>query len=82
VAGIASGKLDDIWDLYGEQTGLDRCAYDGYFKGRHDAVAIQLTDVQALRRRVPLAELRRRVTGFRPPQSFCYVTGAQAPVFT
>lgn len=34
------------------------------------AVAITLEDVRPLRHGIPLAERRRRVNGFRPPQSF------------
>lgn len=80
VATIASGGIDAIWRRHGEETGLDRLAYDRYFTGTRVAVAISLVDIQALRHGVPLAELRRRVSGFRPPQSFRYLAGAEAAV--
>jgi predicted transcriptional regulator len=73
VAAIASERLDEIWRHYADRTGLDRPAYDSYFVGRHIAVAITLADVRALHRRIPLAELRRRISGFQPPQSFRYL---------
>jgi predicted transcriptional regulator len=73
VAAIATDKLDEIWRRYAGQTGLDRPTYDAYFAGREIAVAITLIDVRPLRNGIPLAELRRRISGFRPPQSFRYM---------
>ena len=80
IATIDSGEIDTIWTRYAEATGLDRATYDRYFTDRPSAVAISLIDVQALRHSVPLAELRRRLSGFRPPQSFRYLPGAEAAV--
>lgn len=73
VAGIATDTLDEIWRRCAGQTGLDRTTYDTYFAGRKLAVAITLDDVRPLRHGIPLAELRRRISGFRPPQSFRYM---------
>jgi predicted transcriptional regulator len=82
ISAIASDKLDEIWRLHADQTGLDRPAYDAYFAGRDIAVAISLADVYRLRRGIPLAELRRRVSGFRPPQSFRYMPHSQVLAVT
>ena len=80
VATVDTDDVNAIWTRYGEATGLDRLTYDHYFAGCPLAVAISLADVQALRRGVPLAELRRRISGFRPPQSFRYLPQAEAAV--
>lgn len=80
VATIDSEDVDSIWSRYGVATGLDRLTYDRYFAGSPLAVAISLVDVQALTHRIPLAELRRRLSGFRPPQSFRYLPGSEAAV--
>lgn len=80
MAAIESGDLDFIWSRHGGATGLNRPVYDRYFAGSPTAVAISLVEVSALRQVVPLAELRRRLSGFRPPQSFRYLAGAEAAV--
>lgn len=78
VDAVSSGALDDIWDHHASATGITRTAYDSYFAGRDTAVAIRLVEVRRLQRGVPLAELRQRVSGFRPPQSFRYLQRSQA----
>ncbi len=80
ISSVHSDNLDAIWRLHADQTGVDRSTYDAYFDGRDVAVAITLTDVRPLSRGVPLAELRRRISGFRPPQSFRYMPQSQAAV--
>lgn len=80
IAAIDCGDIDPIWSRFGPATGVDRLTYDRYFAGSPWAVAISLVDVQSLRQGVPLAELRRRICGFRPPQSFRYLDGAEAAV--
>lgn len=80
VRAIETDAVNTIWTRYGDATGLDRPTYDRYFLGSDNAVAIELADVRPLRRRVPLAELRQRMSRFRPPQSFCYLPGAEAAI--
>jgi predicted transcriptional regulator len=82
VEAVSTGSLDAIWQQAGHATGLDRATFDEYFSGRDTAVAINLTDVKRLRRVIPLAELRRRINGFRPPQSFRYIPHSQVPSVT
>jgi len=78
VASVDVRDIDAIWTSYGPSTGIDRATYDEYYAGNDQAVAIALTNVRRLRRRVPLAELRQRIIGFNPPQSFRYLGATEA----
>jgi predicted transcriptional regulator len=73
VGTVEVGSTAEVWKRHGPGTGLARPEYDAYFVGARVAVAISLVEVTQLRRHVPLAELRERWTGFRPPQSFRYI---------
>lgn len=78
VAAVEVDSPEAIWAKHGADTGIDRMAFDTYFAGARSAVAITLRDPTRLRQRVPLPELRRRIAGFRPPQSFRYLASAEA----
>jgi len=73
VESIEVGAVNAIWSRHASAMGIDRDTYSAYFDGAHRAVAITFRDVRRLRAGVPLAELRRRIAGFRPPQSFRYL---------
>lgn len=74
---IEVSSLDRIWQRHGPQTGITREEYDEYFNGLDQAVAIVLTNVRRLERPRPLDDLRRRLNGFRPPQSYRYLDSGQ-----
>lgn len=78
IAEIRADTPDRIWETFGVATGLTRSGFDEYFEGARTAVAISLTTVVALEEGIPLSELRRRLRGFRPPQSFQYLPTAHA----
>lgn len=80
VSAITCDSPDAIWNQFSDQVGIDYTTFAGYFAGTGNAVAITLADVEPLPALVPLAELRRRISGFRPPQSFRYLTQPQAAV--
>jgi predicted transcriptional regulator len=74
--------LEALWVSHGEATAVDRNTFDAYFNGVETGVAITLCDIRRLRHGVPLTELRRRLAGFRPPQSFRYLAAADVAVVT
>jgi predicted transcriptional regulator len=82
VQAIEVRDLESLWARHGEATAVDRGTFDAYFDGVQAGVAITLRDVRRLRRRVPLTELRRRLAGFRPPQSFGYLAPAEVATVT
>jgi hypothetical protein len=61
---------------------LTRSEFDAYFAGTNRAVAITISDVRALARPASLDELQRRWVGFRPPQSFRYLSPTQVARLT
>jgi predicted transcriptional regulator len=74
---IETGDPDSIWTSHHPATGLTRAEFDDYFTGTDRAVAITLRDARPLASPASLEELRRRWTGFRPPQSFRYLDPSQ-----
>jgi predicted transcriptional regulator len=77
IAEIQVDSLDTIWRQHSRATGLTRDEYDAYFGGVDQAVAITLRSIRRLAQPRPLDELRRRLVGFRPPQSFRYLDSFQ-----
>lgn len=73
---IGSGTPDEIWELHGGRTGIGRPAFSSYFTGTNQGVAITVGNPRRLQDPVPLDALRRH--GFAPPQSFRYITLADA----
>ncbi|MDO4798574.1 MAG: hypothetical protein Q4A01_11225 [Coriobacteriales bacterium] len=71
IKGIVSLPPDDLWRIVGKDSGLEKPAYDEYFQGVTIAHAIELCDVEAFTRAVPLTEYAPALK--RPPQSFAYV---------
>lgn len=74
---VSVASREQIWRTYGRSTGLSRADFRTYFDGASSAVAITLRDLRPLRAPIPLADLRERDSGFRPPQSFRYLDVAQ-----
>jgi len=78
VEDIGTEAPDVIWELHGARTGVRRHEFDSYFQGREIAVAITIRHPQRLEAPVPLGVLRQGLDRFSPPQSFRYLTPAQA----
>lgn len=62
--GVISDKPDDLWDLVGDRSGVDRDTFDAYFAGTTTAYAIEVESPIAIAP-IPL--------GFRPPQSYLFL---------
>ena len=73
VTSVESGRLAALWQAHGGSSGLDHREFLNYFEGVHAGSALSLASPRRLSRPIPLAELRSRPKGFRPPQSFAYV---------
>jgi predicted transcriptional regulator len=82
VTSIDADEPSVIWDRHGHNTGLSREEFNGYFRGTNRAVAIKIHNVSPLTRPASLEELRARWTGFRPPQSFRYLSPSQVARLT
>lgn len=76
---MAMGELElpvgDMWTRHRAHLGIARGAFDKYFDGSENAVAIPIG--RAIRiPSIPLPDLRRLRPGFTPPQSFMYCPDA------
>ena len=77
VVEVEAASLEAVWRHHGPDAAITREEFDAYFVGVETAVAITLASIQPLQRPRPLKDLRDRVAGFRPPQSFRYLDRGQ-----
>lgn len=82
VATVEVDSTEKIWREHGPHTGITRKEYDNYFTGLTQAVAIKLVDIHRLEKPRPLTDLRQRLAGFQPPQSYRYLNSAQVAALT
>ncbi len=73
---IHDGTPSSIWKRFGRRAVISKREFDAYYQGATHAIAIEVADVRHLDEPVPLALLRSRWKGFRPPQSFRYIRPA------
>jgi predicted transcriptional regulator len=73
VAGVDHAAPAELWRRHGPRMALTRDEYDHYLDGRSTACALVVTAPITFRAPVPLAELRRRLAAFVPPQSYRFV---------
>lgn len=64
---IHRGAPSDLWQVFGERTGLSRRDYDAYLQGA-EATCLVLSGPRKVEKPVPL--------GFRPPQSWMRLSSA------
>ena len=73
VVGITQAPPAELWARVEGAAGLDRFAYDTYFAGASNGVAIFVADATSFPAPIPLDELREEIPGFTPPQSYRYM---------
>jgi predicted transcriptional regulator len=78
VANVVTDTPEVIWRKYGSKAEIERTAFDAYYEGAKSASAIGIERAWTFDRAVTLNELRRRMKGFHPPQSYRYLAGATA----
>lgn len=77
---VHEGGLPDIWSEYSNQVGVSKVEFEDYFKGCHRGCAIVLVEVRAISPAVDLKTVRRRLSGFHPPQFFKRLSSKEAAV--
>ena len=60
----------ELWHQVGHRTGVSYTTLQTYFEGAKIACGIALKNVWSLQDPLSLTELRQRLPGFRPPQSY------------
>jgi predicted transcriptional regulator len=75
---IGTATPQEIWRLHGPKIGIDWSAVADYFSGKEKGVAISLSRPERLDTPIPLQSVRLCVGASVPPQSFRYLSPAQA----
>lgn len=78
VANVMTGTPEVIWRKCGSKAEIEREAFNAYYEGAKSAFAIGIERAWTFDRPVTLRELRRRMKGFHPPQSYRYLPGGTA----
>ena len=77
VAEISRGAPSDIWDAYGSDAHITPQAFQAYFEGTDQAIAMVLEDIRRLPN-IGIDQLRRLLNGFHPPQVLARISENQA----
>ena len=72
VAGVTAAAPSSIWRKYNGGSGLTKREFDSYFAEVAVGYAIRIGKRWKIQEAVPLKTLRKRRSGFRPPQSYHY----------
>ena len=72
VEGVTAGSPVAIWRKHNSGSGLGKAEFDCYFDGTDVGYAIRIGKLWKLPVPIPLGTLRKRRSGFRPPQSYHY----------
>lgn len=78
VAGVTVGAPELIWRTCGEKAQISHAAFKVYYEGAKNAFAIGIERAWSFNRPVTLRELRRRMKGFHPPQTYRYLPAETA----
>ena len=74
VENITSDSPQVIWRKYHREVGISSEEYELYMAGASVACAIRLRDIRRIDPELSLAELRKKIKGFHPPQFFKKLT--------
>ena len=78
VDSVTGGRPSQIWKRFNGKSGLTKPEFDDYYEGAKQAFAVVLKRLWKFAKPVELTQLRRNKTGFRPPQSYHYLTFEEA----
>ena len=71
---VTSSRPDKLWKQIRHKASITKDEFDSYFEGAEVAVAIHFSYVKRFALPVALPSLREFWPGFRPPQSYRYLT--------
>jgi predicted transcriptional regulator len=77
VKGLLHASPAAVWKAAGAAACVTREEYDCYFHHTANAVAIQIAHPKYFRRSIPLAQLRKIISGFHPPQVHRYISPSE-----
>lgn len=74
IAHVDVAPTSELWKRHSQKSGLQRAEFDSYFEGATRSVAISVQGARRVIKPRTLDELRERLPGFVPPQSFSYIS--------
>lgn len=74
VRGVLSAPVEEMWRAVAASAGVHRSAYESYFCGRQVAHAIEVDKLFRWDAPVTLHRLHQILPGYRPPQSYHYLS--------
>jgi predicted transcriptional regulator len=78
VDSVTGGSPRQIWEKFNGKSGLTKSEFNDYYEGAKQAFAVVLKRLWKSEKPVKLTQLRRNRSGFRPPQSYHYLTFEEA----
>jgi len=78
VDSVTGGSPRQIWEKFNGKSGLTKSEFNDYYEGAKQAFAVVLKRLWKFEKPVKLTQLRRNRSGFRPPQSYHYLTFEEA----
>jgi predicted transcriptional regulator len=78
VSNVIEASPSRLWAITRHRSGLTRRQFREYFQGAHTAYGIEVREVTRLERPVALDKIRHTWPGFRPPQSYMYLSEEDA----
>ena len=67
-----------LWKKIGKRSGITILEFEQYYLGADTGYAINFSNVDSLNKPISLPQLRTKVDGFHPPQSYQYLCPNQA----
>ena len=64
-------SISKLWKLTKDLGGISYKEFKNYFKGCKEGTALVFKKVKEFTKKISLQYLRKKLPGFRPPQSFC-----------
>ena len=77
---IYEDDIFNIWEKFGNQSGITKDYFFGYYHGRNRGVAIQIKDFFILKNPITLKEIRKNYPKFIPPQNFYQLSEEKYPL--
>jgi len=77
VAGVIGGTPEWLWHRVGKRAAVTKKQFDDYYTGTFSGYAISIAKASAFAHKLTLDELRKKLPGFHPPQSYLYLNETQ-----
>ena len=77
VAGIVEDTPSSLWKKVKHIAAITSRVFDKYYAGSTYAIGIRVSAARTLPTPIPLADLRKTIPGFHPPQTYRYLSSTE-----